>query len=147
MFFREHRRVIWLRGICERINSPEDGNNMFLKNIGIYLQVQNIIDVFMVVRTSYLTELDYTVCEMAGHLVGQVLTARVDHLEIHAGLRLARVAERRRVCGQGATSLAVADVHHRLGGVAHETRCNQTHHHVTTATGTLETRKCVLPHQ
>ena len=57
---------------------------------------------------------------------GNVLTTRVDHLQVHARFRPTRVAERGGVSRQGAPSLSVTHVHHSLRGVADQAGCNQS---------------------
>jgi hypothetical protein len=61
VFFWVVTPAVWTRetAVC----SPEDGDSMFLRNVGIYLQVhtagvstqKNRIDIFTAVRTSNLT--------------------------------------------------------------------------------------------
>ena len=58
---------------------------------------------------------------------GNVLTTRVDHLQVHAWFRLTWVAERGWISRQGASPLPVAHVHHSFCGIADQAGCNQSH--------------------
>lgn len=52
-----------------------------------------------------------------------VLTACVDDLQVDARVGSTRISERRNVCRNAATALAVAHVHNGFGGVRDQARC------------------------
>lgn len=54
-----------------------------------------------------------------------LLTARVDHLQVHPGIGTARIAKRGTVCGHAAPSPAMADIHYGLCGIRDEAGCGR----------------------